>query len=185
MKKKQKKIKYLELFAGIGGFRIAIEKAAKANHLEAECVGYSEIDLNAIKTYQANFKNANNELALGDITSLRSDAEIKNLPNFNMLFAGFPCQPFSLMGAKKGFIDSRGILFFQIAKILKIKKPEFFILENVRGIKTHDGGRTFKKIMRLRLWFLGYIGDQKTFPQIEGSLDNWLGIKSKKLHLKK
>ena len=145
---KNNKVKYLELFAGVGGFRSAIERAAKSNGVKAECVGFSEIDSNAIKTYKANFDMEQGELEIGDITSLDSDDKIKKLPNFDVLLAGFPCQPFSLMGEKEGFADSRGTLFFHIANILAIKKPEFFILENVRGLKTHDGGKTFGRIIQ-------------------------------------
>ena len=91
-------IRYLELFAGIGGFRTAIERAAKTNNAKVECVGYSEIDKNALKTYKANFGVKETELEIGDITSLDSDKKIKTLPDFDILLAGFPCQPFSLMG---------------------------------------------------------------------------------------
>lgn len=149
MNLKKNNIKYLELFAGVGGFRSAIERAAKLNNIKSECVGFSEIDQYATKTYKANFNVDENELEIGDITSLDSDKKIKALPNFDILMAGFPCQPFSLMGEKEGFADSRGTLFFHIANILKIKKPEFFILENVRGLKTHDGGKTFERIMQI------------------------------------
>lgn len=149
MNLKKNNIKYLELFAGVGGFRSAIERAAKLNNIKSECVGFSEIDQYATKTYKANFNVNENELEIGDITSLDSDKKIKALPNFDILMAGFPCQPFSLMGEKEGFADSRGTLFFHIANILKIKKPEFFILENVRGLKTHDEGKTFKRIMQI------------------------------------
>jgi len=153
---KGKGIKYLELFAGVGGFRTAIERAAKSTHIKAECVGFSEIDLNAIKTYRANFAPTDSELEIGDITLLDSEKKIKKLPNFDILLAGFPCQPFSLMGARGGFEDSRGTLFFHIANILAVKKPNFFILENVRGLKTHDGGKTFRRILQILTDDLGY-----------------------------
>jgi DNA (cytosine-5)-methyltransferase 1 len=164
---KKNKIKYLELFAGVGGFRSAIERAAKSNKTNAECVGFSEIDSNAIKTYKANFGVNQNELEIGDITSLDSSEKIKKLPNFDILLAGFPCQPFSLMGEKEGFSDSRGTLFFHIANILAIKKPEFFILENVRGLKTHDGGKTFERIIQILTKDLGYY----VRPELLNSLD--------------
>lgn len=164
---KSNKIKYLELFAGIGGFRSAMERAAKSIGIKTECVGFSEIDSNAIKTYKANFDLGQDELEIGDITSLDSEDKIKKLPNFDVLLAGFPCQPFSLMGEKGGFADSRGTLFFHIAKILATKKPEFFILENVRGLKTHDSGKTFKRIIQILTEDLGY----QVRPELLNSMD--------------
>lgn len=184
--KNNKKIKYLELFAGVGGFRSAIERAAKSNGAKAECVGFSEIDENAIKTYKSNFSVGQDELELGDITSLDTDDKIKKLPNFDVLLAGFPCQPFSLMGEKEGFADSRGTLFFHIANILAIKKPDFFILENVRGLKTHDGGKTFERIIQILTEDLGY----NVRPELLNSVDFgvpqvrrrlfFIGVKNKK-----
>lgn len=148
-------IKYLELFAGIGGFRTAIELASKKTNISPKCIGYSEIDKYALTTYKSNY-DTEGELDIGDVTSLDTDAKIKKLPNFDILLAGFPCQPFSLMGKKKGFDDSRGTLFFHIAKIISIKKPDFFILENVRGLKTHDNGKTFERIIEILTKELGY-----------------------------
>lgn len=179
-------VKYLELFAGIGGFRAAIERASRLNTITSECVGYSEIDPNAVKTYKANFGVNESELELGDIESLDTTAKIRKLPSFDVLLAGFPCQPFSLMGEKEGFADSRGTLFFQIAKILEIKQPEFFLLENVRGLKTHDGGRTFERIMEILTKDLGYHVRPELFnsidfgvPQIRRRL-YFIGVKTKK-----
>jgi len=183
---KKNTIKYLELFAGVGGFRTAIERAAKSTGALAECVGFSEIDSNAIKTYKANYDIKEKEIEIGDVTSLDSEAKIKKLPNFDVLLAGFPCQPFSLMGEKGGFADSRGTLFFHIANILAIKKPEFFILENVRGLKTHDGGKTFERIMEILTKDLGY----SVRPELLNSMDFgvpqvrrrlfFIGVKNKK-----
>lgn len=185
-KKNKNAIKYLELFAGVGGFRTAIERAARRTGLKTECVGFSEIDKNAIKTYKANFGENKNEIEIGDITSLDSEDKIKNLPNFDVLLAGFPCQPFSLMGEKGGFDDSRGTLFFHIANILAIKKPDFFILENVRGLKTHDNGKTFERIIQILTEDLGY----NVRPELLNSLDFgvpqvrrrlfFIGVKNKK-----
>jgi DNA (cytosine-5)-methyltransferase 1 len=149
-------LRYLELFAGVGGFRAAIERATKSCGMDSTCVGFSEIDPHAVKTYRANFKVSDAELDLGDINALDSEKKIKALPSFDFLLAGFPCQPFSLMGEKGGFNDTRGTLFFQIAKILAAKRPPFFILENVRGLKTHDGGRTYDRIMEILTDELGY-----------------------------
>jgi DNA (cytosine-5)-methyltransferase 1 len=183
---KKNSLKYLELFAGIGGFRSAIENASKHNGIQAECIGYSEIDANAIKTYKANFGVNESELEIGDINSLDSELKIKKLPKFDVLLAGFPCQPFSLMGEKEGFADSRGTMFFQIAKILEIKKPEFFILENVRGLKTHDGGKTFERIMQILTEDLDYNVRPELFnsadfgvPQVRRRL-YFIGVKNKK-----
>jgi DNA (cytosine-5)-methyltransferase 1 len=183
---KKNKVRYLELFAGVGGFRTAIERAAKSNGIKAECIGFSEIDSNAIKTYKANFGVNDNELEIGDITSLDSVDKIKKLPKFDVLLAGFPCQPFSLMGEKGGFNDSRGTLFFHIANILSVKKPDFFILENVRGLKTHDEGRTFERIMQILTDELGYsvrpeLLNSSDFgvPQVRRRLF-FIGVKNKK-----
>ncbi len=182
---RKNKLKYLELFAGVGGFRSAIERAAKSNNIKTECIGFSEIDPYAIKTYKANFKVDKKELEMGDITLLDSDEKIKKLPNFNILLAGFPCQPFSLMGEKEGFNDSRGTLFFHIANILAIKKPDFFILENVRGLKTHDEGKTFERIIQILTEDLGYYVRPELLnsvdfgvPQIRRRL-YFIGVKSK------
>lgn len=182
----KKDLRYLELFAGVGGFRSAIENAAKYNGSKAKCIGYSEIDKNAVKTYKANFGVNESEIELGDITLLDSEEKIKKLPKFDVLLAGFPCQPFSLMGVKEGFADSRGTLFFQIANILSIKKPEFFILENVRGLRTHDGGKTFERIMSILVKDLGY----NVRPELLNSVDfgvpqvrrrlYFIGVKNKK-----
>lgn len=153
---KKDTLTYLELFAGIGGFRTAINRAVKSAGARAECVGFSEIDPHATKTYKANFKIPNSEMEIGDITNLDSRHKIRKLPNFDALFAGFPCQPFSLMGTKGGFNDTRGTLFFQIVNILSLKTPDFFVLENVRGLKTHDGGKTYRRIIQILTDELGY-----------------------------
>lgn len=184
---KNGQVRYLELFAGVGGFRMAIERAAKSIKAEAQCVGFSEIEPNAIKTYRANFHPNADEIEIGDVNSLDSDKKIKSLPDFDVLLAGFPCQPFSLMGEKGGFADARGTLFFQIANILAIKKPDFFILENVRGLKTHDGGKTFERIIEILTKDLGYhvrpeLLNSSDFgvPQIRRRLF-FIGVKDKKI----
>ena len=115
-------------------------------------MGFSEIDKDAVKTYNANFERNPGETEFGDIASI----DIKSMPDFDFLFAGFPCQPFSLMGKGKGFADTRGTLFFHIEKILNAKKPEFFILENVRGLITHDNGKTYRSIIKILEKKLGY-----------------------------
>lgn len=136
------KIRFIDLFAGIGGFRIGFEK----NNFR--CVFSSEIDSHACKIYELNF----NEDPFCDITKLNP----KDIPEFDVLCAGFPCQAFSICGKQKGFFDeTRGTLFFDICRILEEKKPKVFVLENVANLKKHDGGRTFT-VMLNSLELLGY-----------------------------
>ena len=145
------KLTFIDLFAGIGGFHLAL------HNLGAECVFASEWDEAARLTYETNiskispklFKNGN---FAGDITAV----DKKSIPDFDILCAGFPCQPFSQAGFKKGFADIRGTLFFDIAEIIRIKKPKAFFLENVRGLYSHDEGRTFETIKRTLTEDLGY-----------------------------
>ena len=124
---------FIDLFAGIGGFRIALES------LGGKCVFSSEIDKFASKTYLDNFGDS----PQGDITIIDS----KDIPDHDFLCAGFPCQPFSIAGKRLGFEDSRGTLFFEVARILKDKKPTGFILENVSGLVNHDKGKTLSVIL--------------------------------------
>lgn len=124
---------FIDLFSGMGGFRIAFESAGN------KCIFSSEIDKYARETYKNNFQ----DYPEGDITKILS----KDIPDFDILCAGFPCQPFSIAGKRLGFEDSRGTLFFEVARILKEKQPVAFLLENVRGITNHDGGNTIKVIM--------------------------------------
>lgn len=137
------KIRICDLFAGIGGFHLAF------HNLGAKCIFAAEIDKNARKTYEANFKDIEPELFrynkfADDITKTPPQM----LPNFDILCAGFPCQPFSQRGKKQGFEDdnNRGNLFFHILNIIKMKRPKAFFLENVRHLLKHEGGRTFKII---------------------------------------
>jgi len=144
----KKTFKHLELFSGIGGFRKAIDLYCKDNDLISKCVGFSEIDKYALTTYKSNY-NTLGEKDIGDIDRFTSDIEnIKLLEDFDILSAGFPCQAFSMMGNKKGFDDCRGNLFYNIINILLVKQPKYALLENVRNIKTHDGGRTYTEILR-------------------------------------
>lgn len=129
----QNKLQFIDLFAGIGGFRVAFEE------LSCDCVFSSEIDIFAQKTYYENF----NEKPFGDITKINE----KEIPFHDILCGGFPCQPFSIAGLRKGFEDTRGTLFFDILRILKERKPKSFILENVKGLVNHDKGNTFKIII--------------------------------------
>ena len=126
---------FIDLFAGIGGMRLAFESAG------GECVFSSEWDKEAQKTYEANF----GELPEGDITKI-SAAEI---PNFDVLLAGFPCQPFSSIGQRAGFKhETQGTLFYDVLRIIKEKRPASFLLENVMGLVNHDKGRTFEVIQK-------------------------------------
>ncbi len=125
-------IKFIDLFAGIGGFRIALESYGY------ECVFSSEWDNYACQTYQSNF----GEMPHGDITKI----DEKDIPKFDVLCAGFPCQAFSISGKQKGFEDTRGTLFFDVARIAKFHQPSVLFLENVRNFAVHDDGRTLKTV---------------------------------------
>ncbi|MCL2277193.1 MAG: DNA (cytosine-5-)-methyltransferase [Treponema sp.] len=129
------KFTFVDLFAGIGGFHQA------AGALGGKCVFASEIDSEAKRAYKANY----NITPHGDITKI----EASKIPDHDVLLAGFPCQPFSIIGKKLGFDDIRGTLFFEIARILKEKKPRIFILENVKQLKTHDNGKTLEIIINI------------------------------------
>lgn len=137
----KKKFKFIDLFSGIGGFRLAFES------LGGECVFSSDIDKWANITYENNF----GVKPFGDITKISTN----QIPDHDILCAGFPCQPFSIGGYRKGFEDTRGTLFFEIERILKDKKPQAFILENVKGLTNHDKGNTFR-IIKEKINKLGY-----------------------------
>lgn len=141
-------LKFIDLFAGIGGIRLGFETAFKeSSPIELKCVFSSEIDKFAQQTYQANF----NEKPFGDITKICE----KDIDNFDILLAGFPCQPFSNAGLKMGFEDTRGTLFFDIARIIKYHLPKIVFLENVKGLKSHNKGKTFK-VIKNTLEEMGY-----------------------------
>ncbi len=125
---------FIDLFAGIGGFRIALEK------LGGKCVFSSEWDTNSQKTYMTNF----GDIPEGDITKISEE----NIPKHNVLCAGFPCQAFSISGKRRGFSDTRGTLFFDVARIIKAKKPEIIILENVKNFAKHDDGNTLSVVLK-------------------------------------
>lgn len=135
------KFTFIDLFAGIGGIRIPFQE------LGGECVFTSEWDAFAQKTYRINFGGD----IQGDITQICEDT----IPDFDILLAGFPCQPFSQAGLHKGFSDTRGTLFFDIERIIKKKKPKAFLLENVKQLKGHDKGKTYK-VIEAHLRSLGY-----------------------------
>lgn len=138
-------IKFIDLFAGVGGIRLGITAALAKFGIESQCVLSSEIDEKACETYKLNFEEYPN----GDIR------KITEIAPFDILLAGFPCQPFSYAGKRKGFGDTRGTLFFEVERILELYQPRAFLLENVRGLYTHDNGRTFKTIIS-KLHDLGY-----------------------------
>jgi len=140
--KRKTTFKFIDLFAGIGGFRIALQS------LGGNCVFSSEIDKYARQSYEANFGDAAN----GDIREI----DEKDVPDHDILCAGFPCQTFSIAGKRLGFEDTRGTLFFEIARIIREKKPRAFFLENVKGLVNHNGGRTLSVILDVLRNDLGY-----------------------------
>ena len=128
-------MKIFDLFSGCGGFRLAAEQNG------FESVGYSEINKYAIEFYNNVFEGETN---YGDATKINTST----LPDFDLLCAGFPCQPFSVAGKREGFSDTRGTMFFEVLRILKDKRPRYYILENVKGLLSHDNGETFKTILK-------------------------------------
>jgi DNA (cytosine-5)-methyltransferase 1 len=130
------KVRYIDLFSGIGGMRLGFEQAADSFELETECILSSEINLDAQLVYEHNFDHR----PLGDVR------KIEQLPEHQILLAGFPCQSFSYAGKKAGFGDTRGTLFFEIMRLIDTNKPKAFIFENVRGLLTNDAGRTIETI---------------------------------------
>lgn len=149
-------MRHLELFAGIGGFRRALDLIGSDLNIPMKCVGYSEIDTKAVKTYKTCYSPSNEEIDIGDIVAFTADKKnIKALPDFDLLTGGFPCQTFSMMGKQAGFNEDRGLMFFRIIDILKVKKPTYVLLENVKNLYTHDNKRTFIRIVD-ELHYLGY-----------------------------
>lgn len=128
-------MKFIELFAGIGGFRIGLEKSGH------ECVWSNEIDKHAVKIYNKNFGEKNEPT---DIRTVKAE----DIPDHDILCGGFPCQSFSIAGKRKGFEDTRGTLFFEICRIAKAKRSKYLFLENVKGLLNHDEGRTFRTILK-------------------------------------
>lgn len=142
-------MKYLSLFSGVGGFEVGIENS----DVEMECIGFSEVDKNAKSIYRRHFPDHRD---LGDATKIRPE----ELPDFDLLVAGFPCQPFSNAGTRGGLDDTRGTMFFEIARICQEKRPQYLLLENVLGLLSNDKGRTFQK-------FLGILTEMGYFIQWE------------------
>ena len=172
----EKDMNYFSMFSGIGGFELGIQRAFSCDREQQTdtkispqdssispeivkpnkpkvgrnntCIGYSEIDKYAIKVYERNFNGHKN---YGDATTINPT----ELPDFDLLVGGFPCQAFSIAGKRRGFDDTRGTLFFDIARILAEKRPRHLVLENVKGLLSHDGGKTFQTILGV-LSDLGY-----------------------------
>ena len=155
---------FIDLFAGIGGIRIPFEK------LDGTCVFSSEWDIHAQQTYANNF----GETPAGDITRIYAS----DIPDHDILLAGFPCQPFSIIGNKQGFEDTRGTLFFDIVRILQQKQPQAFFLENVKHLLTHDKERTFS-IIQKQLLNLGYT----IYYKVLNSLDFGLPQKRERIFI--
>lgn len=160
-KKNDKVISYIDLFCGIGGFRIAAEQVADELGIPAKCVFSSDIDEDCQKTYAENF----GERPAGNLTTIK----VEDMPDHDLLLAGFPCQPFSIIGHRKGFEDTRGTLFFDIARIIEAKKPTAFLLENVKLLAGHNNGKTLKRIITA-LRDLGYCVDFRVLNVLDFGL---------------
>ena len=140
-------MKFLDLFAGIGGFRLGMESAGH------ECIGFCEIDKFARASYKA-IHDTKGEIELHDITTV-SDEFIRGIGSVDIICGGFPCQAFSIAGNRRGFEDTRGTLFFEIARFASILRPRYLFLENVKGLLNHQKGDTFETMLRV-LDELGY-----------------------------
>lgn len=137
-------MKYFSMFTGIGGFEVAIDNALE----NAECIGYSEINKFACSVFEKHYEGVPN---YGDATKINT----AELPDFELIVGGFPCQAFSVAGKRGGFNDTRGTLFFDVARVIKDKRPRYLVLENVKGLLSHDDGKTFQTILGV-LTDLGY-----------------------------
>lgn len=147
---------HIELFAGIGGFRRAMDLISKDLSIPIKTVAFSEIERKAIDTYNANY-NTNGELALGDIVAfVKNKRAMKALPKYDILSGGFPCQTFSMMGSQEGFDEERGQMFFRIMDLVNDRHPRFILLENVKNLMNHDNGNTIA-VIRRELEKAGYI----------------------------
>jgi len=145
-------MKFIDLYAGLGATRLAFEQHCKEIQVVTKCVMTSEIKSHAIETYKHNFKDDPAHNFVGDISKINP----KDIPDHDFLLAGFPCQSFSMAGKKRGFADSRGTAFFDVAAILKHHQPSGFLLENVAGLIVHDKGQTLKVILHQLTVLLGY-----------------------------
>ena len=158
-----KVVRFIDLFSGLGGIRLGFEQAFNAAGFKTQCVFTSEIKSAAVKAHQRNFPG---EVVYGDITKVGND----QIPDFDFLLAGFPCQAFSKAGKQRGFTDTRGTLFFEVERILQEKRPHGFVLENVKGLVFHDKEKSEDKIGRTlstildHLTTLGYQISWKVLP---------------------
>ena len=150
--------KFIDLFAGLGGFRLALES------LGAECVYSNEWDIPAQEVYFENF----GDVPEGDITKV----DERTIPDHDILCAGFPCQAFSISGKQRGFEDSRGTLFFDVARIVKEKKPKIVFMENVKNFATHDGGKTLE-VVKGTMEELGYSFHQRVLLRHVPLIPKW------------
>jgi DNA (cytosine-5)-methyltransferase 1 len=157
----KKNIRFIDLFCGIGGFRYAAGQACESLGAESEFVLSSDINKFSCQAYGANF----GEYPQGDVSKI----PVEEIPDFDVLLGGFPCQPFSKAGLQRGFDDTRGTLFFEIAKILSEKKPDAFVLENVKGLINHDKGKTLETILTT-LKDLGYFVHYKVLDALDFGL---------------
>lgn len=155
------RIRFADLFCGVGGFRAAAQSALDNAGFESRCVLSCDIDPKARAVYKANFDDE----PLGDIKRIKG----ADIPSHDLLLAGFPCQAFSICGAGRGFEDARGTLFFDIARILEAKRPAAFVLENVKQLRGHDGGRTLSRILET-LEGLGYDVRWRVFNALDFGL---------------
>lgn len=153
---------HVELFAGVGGFRRAMDLIARDLDFPIQTVAYSEIDNKASITYNANYDTAN-ELAMGDIVAfVNNQRAMKDLPKYDLLSGGFPCQTFSMMGSQEGFEEERGQMFFRIMDMINSRHPRYVLLENVKNLMKHDGGNTIS-VIRAELENAGYIVKMDVF----------------------
>lgn len=155
-------MRFIDLFCGIGGFRLAAEGVARERGIGLDCVFSSDIDEDAQHAYEANF----GERPHGDIRAITG----VDVPDHDLLLGGFPCQPFSIAGSMAGFTDDRGTLFFEIKRIIEAKRPRAFVLENVKQLRGHDGGRTLKHITNVLRDDLGYHVDWEVLNALDFGL---------------
>jgi DNA (cytosine-5)-methyltransferase 1 len=153
---------HVELFAGVGGFRRAMDLITPDLNFPIETIAYSEIDDKAIETYQANY-NTIGELAMGNIVDFVKDKKaMKELPRYEFLSGGFPCQTFSMMGSQEGFEEERGQMFFRIMDMVNARHPRYVLLENVKNLMNHDGGNTIA-VIKSELENAGYMVKMDVF----------------------
>jgi len=164
-------MKIIDLFAGVGGIRLGFQQAASRFGISIECVLSSEIDKWACMTYQKNF----NDDPFCDIT----EVDEKDVPDFDVCLAGFPCQAFSIAGKRGGFEDTRGTLFFDVARIIKEKQPKAFLLENVKGLVNHRSGKTLDTILNTLEEDLGYT----TYYQVLNAKDYGLAQNRERIYI--